>query len=187
MRIECAYTKLEKVENLKPHPSNRNKHSEKQIQALAKIIGRNGQRSPIVVSNLSGFITKGHGRLEAIKLLGWEECAVDYQNYTDEVEELRDRIADNEIARYSEFDHVGFLEDIKELDLELEGLDFEEFGKIDFKFIEEEKEEKEEKEDLSEKIKESFELIIEFKNELELESSFMKFSEEGYKCRTLIL
>lgn len=133
MRIECAHTKIVKLVDLRPHPSNRNIHSQKQIQALAKIIARNGQRSPIIVSNLSGYITKGHGRLEAIKLLGWEECAVDFQSYEDEVEELRDRIADNEIARYAEFDPSGFVADLEKTGLDLDKLDFEEFGLLDFK------------------------------------------------------
>ena len=38
MRIECAHTKLLKVNNIVPHPKNRNKHSEKQIKVLATII-----------------------------------------------------------------------------------------------------------------------------------------------------
>jgi len=134
MRIECSYKKLVDVSTLKEHPSNRNKHPEKQIKALAKIIVKVGQRSPIVVSNQSGFIVKGHGRLAAIKLLGWDKCAVDYQDYKDELEELNDRIADNEISRYSEFDQTGFLDDLKSLDLNIDELDFEEFGKLDFNF-----------------------------------------------------
>jgi len=132
MRIECAHTKLVKLSELRPHPDNRNKHSDAQIKVLAKIISQNGQRSPIVVSNQSGYITKGHARYEALKLLGWESGAVDYQNYKDEAEELRDRIADNEIARYAEFDKSGFISDIEKSELVLEELDYEDFELLDF-------------------------------------------------------
>lgn len=131
-RFECSYTDLINPNDLIPHPGNRNIHSEKQIKALAKIISKNGQRSPIVVSELSGYVVKGHGRLEAIKLLGWNQCAVDKQKYVDEAEEFRDRIADNEIARYSEFDSIGFKSDLIEMDFDLTEIDFEDFGKLDF-------------------------------------------------------
>jgi len=130
MNIKCAHTQLLKTKNIQPHPKNRNKHSEKQIKVLSKIIKKNGQRSPIVISKRSGYITKGHGRLEAIKLLGWEECAVDLQDYASEEAELRDRIADNEIARYAEFDNIGFIEDLGELDLNVDDIDFKDFGII---------------------------------------------------------
>jgi len=129
--IQCAHTKQVELKKLKPHPSNENKHSERQIKALAKIIAKVGQRSPIVVSNRSGFITKGHGRLEAMKLIGWDNCAVDFQDYKDELEELNDRVADNEIARYAEFDLEKFQLNLKELNLELGELDLEEYGLLD--------------------------------------------------------
>ena len=138
MRIECSYTKLVNLENLIPHPNNRNKHSQKQIEVLAKIIAKVGQRSPIVVSKRSGYVVKGHGRLEALKLLGWESAAVDFQAYESELEELNDRIADNEIARYSEFDKDGFFQDLKEFNLDIKNIDFEEFGKINLEFTPEE-------------------------------------------------
>ena len=133
MKIRCACNDIILVKDIKPHPYNRVVHPDKQIKALAKIISKNGQRSPIVISKLSGYVVKGHGRLEAIKLLGWEKCAVDFQDYESELEEFNDRIADNEIARYAEFQKDAFLEDLKKLDLDLEVVDFEEFGLVDFK------------------------------------------------------
>jgi 16S rRNA G966 N2-methylase RsmD len=71
---------------------------------LAKIINYQGQRSPIVVSKRSGFITKGHGRLMALQLLGWDKAAVDYQDYEDEAQEMADMVADNKIAELAETD-----------------------------------------------------------------------------------
>jgi hypothetical protein len=107
-----------------PNPKNKNIHPDKQIKVLAKIIDARGQRSPIVISKRSGFITKGHGRLMAIKMLGWEKAAVDLQDYESEAEEYADMIADNEIARYAEFDKESFLEDlnIEDFDPQLYGL-----------------------------------------------------------------
>lgn len=87
-----------------PNPKNANKHPEDQIKRLAQIIDYQGMRSPIVVSKRSGFITKGHGRLEALKELGWKEAPVDYQEYENDAQEYADIIADNEIARWANTD-----------------------------------------------------------------------------------
>ena len=64
MKIECAYTELIGIDypKLIPNPKNPNKHPDDQIERLAKIIDFQGQRSPIVISKRSGFITKGYPR-----------------------------------------------------------------------------------------------------------------------------
>ena len=119
-KIDCAYDELVDAHKLVAHPKNNNRHSVEQIQRLAKIIDFQGMRSPIVVSKLSGFITKGHGRLDALKLLGWDKVPVNYQDYDDEAQEYADLTADNEIARWAEFDWQALYEDIKEFDGELD-------------------------------------------------------------------
>lgn len=126
MKFKCAYDKEVKLHKLTPHPKNPNKHPDRQIELLAKIIDYQGQRSPIVVSNLSGFIVKGHGRLDALKRLGWDSAAVDYQDYKNEAQEYADLVADNKIAELANHDDNLMIEGIKELgidDLELLGLD----------------------------------------------------------------
>jgi len=104
MTIDCAYDELVELHKLQPNPKNYNTHPARQIEMLAKIIDYQGQRSPIVVSRRSGFIVKGHGRLDAIKKLGWEKAAVDYQDYSDEAQEYADMIADNKIAELAAAD-----------------------------------------------------------------------------------
>ena len=121
-KIRCAYTELVDVEKLVPNPKNNNKHPKKQIERLAKIIEFQGQRAPVVVSNRSGFIVKGHGRLEAIKLLGWKKCAVDYQDYETEAQEYADMIADNPIATWAEFDDEMLLKELENLDIDTDML-----------------------------------------------------------------
>jgi DNA modification methylase len=107
-KIECAYDELVPLINLTAHPDNTNNHPEEQINLLADIIAYQGQRSPIVVSNRSGFITKGHGRFMAIKKLDWMKAAVDFQDYENEAQELADMEADNRIAELAERDEVKF-------------------------------------------------------------------------------
>ena len=125
MKHDCAYDELIEVHKLIPNPDNNNKHSKEQIERLAKIIDYQGQRSPIVVSNRSGFITKGHARLEALKSLGWERAAVDFQDYESEAMEYADITADNEIARWAELDRDSLsvkLKELPDLDVDILGI-----------------------------------------------------------------
>lgn len=125
-RFKCSYTSLVEIEKIVPNPKNNNRHTVEQIERLAKIINFQGMRSPIVISNRSGFVVKGHCRLEAVKKLGWEKIAVDYQDYENEAIEYADMTADNEIARWAELDYYAFKNDSKELDLE--GIELDLFG-----------------------------------------------------------
>jgi len=129
MKLNCSYTDVLDVATLVENPKNNNKHPAKQIELLAKIIDFQGQRSPIVVSNRSGFITKGHGRLMAIRKLGWDKCAVDRQDYENEAQEYADLIADNKIAELAEFDEALMIDGLKDLDI----TDFDLLGIPDFK------------------------------------------------------
>lgn len=131
--IYCAHTSVKKLSDLKPHPDNENEHPREQIEALAEIIKENGQRLAIVISKRSGYITKGHGRLQAITLLGWDEAAVDEQDYASDLEELRDRVADNEIARYAEFNFKKFKLNLKKLNLSVADMPLKKFGLLDLK------------------------------------------------------
>jgi len=116
MKVNCTYTKLVNIEELVRHPKNPNTHSEKQINLLAKILLKTGFRSPIVVSERSGFIVKGHGRLESAIRAGFNTVPIDVQTYENEAEEYADMIADNRIAELSEMDSVALKDLIEELD-----------------------------------------------------------------------
>ena len=128
MKIDCAHDELVDLHKLQPNPKNPNTHPDKQIKLLAKIIDYQGQRAPIVVSNRSGFITKGHGRLDALKKLGWDKAAVDYQDYDDEAQEFADMVADNKISELAKHDDNLMIEALKEVEIE----DFDYLGIPDF-------------------------------------------------------
>ena len=103
--VYCAHDKIEDVTKLVPNPRNPNTHPDSQIQMLGRIIRNTGWRQPITVSTRSGFIVKGHGRLQAALLEGVKEVPVDLQSYTSEAEEYADLIADNRLAELSEIDN----------------------------------------------------------------------------------
>ncbi len=124
--IKCSYVKMVPLDELSPHPKNPNQHTKEQIERLAKIIEYQGFRNPVKVSTASGYITAGHGRLEAAKLLGMKEVPVDYQHYEDEAQEYADLVADNAIAEWSSLDLSSINTDIGDLgpdfDVEFLGL-----------------------------------------------------------------
>lgn len=126
MNIKCACDELLDVSKIQPNPKNPNKHSDEQIKRLAKIIEYQGQRSPIVISKRSGFVVVGHGRLEAMKLLGWEKVGVNYQEFDSEAQEYAHMTADNAIAEWASLDlkqiNEDFLDFGPDFDVDMMGL-----------------------------------------------------------------
>jgi hypothetical protein len=104
MNVRCAHDELVAISSLKAHPQNRNSHPQDQIERLARILAYQGWRYPVKVSKRSGFVTSGHGRIEAAKENGWNDVPVNYQDYDNEEQEYADVQADNAIASWSELD-----------------------------------------------------------------------------------
>lgn len=131
--VHCKHSKMEDIVNLVPHPQNPNKHSDKQIALLAKVIRHTGWRSPIIVSKKTGFVIAGHGRLEAAKLLEVTEVPIEEQTFKNEAEEYAHLVADNRIAELSNLSADLTLDILKKLkeddsyDLELTGYTDDEF------------------------------------------------------------
>lgn len=114
-RVRCSHTRMVPIGELVPHPKNRNVHPADQIPPLANAIEYQGWRRPIVVSNLSGFITSGHGRLLAAKHKKWSLVPVDYQDYDDETQEYIDVQADNASAAWAGLDFSAINSDLAEM------------------------------------------------------------------------
>ena len=120
--VFCSFDEIKPLESIIPNPKNPNTHPKEQITLLSNIISSQGWRMPIVVSTRSGFIVKGHGRLEAAKAAGMEAAPVEYQNYGTEAEEYADLIADNRIAELSIIDEKMLTELLAELEEEYQEL-----------------------------------------------------------------
>jgi 16S rRNA G966 N2-methylase RsmD len=114
------------IHELKDHPKNRNKHSDEQIERLAKLYEYHGIRHPIIVSELSGCIVAGHGRKLAGKKAGFDSMPVVFQKFADDTAEYAFIQADNAIASWAELDLAGINADLPDLgpdfDLEMLGL-----------------------------------------------------------------
>lgn len=104
MHIHCKFDELVSPLSLRAHPKNANNHPPEQIKRLSKILEYQGWRYPIKVSKRSGYVTSGHGRIQAALLLGWNEVPVNYQDYEDDDQEQADVHSDNAIASWAELD-----------------------------------------------------------------------------------
>lgn len=149
--IFCSHDSLVEIDKIIPNKANPNRHPQDQIILLAQIMKGQGVRSPITVSTRSGLVVKGHGRLQASKLIEMTHYPVDYQNYASEAEELADLIADNRIAELAEIDNRALLDMLQQLDtgeipLDFTGFDEQSLADLICSFDESIPKEKEEKE-----------------------------------------
>ena len=119
------------IDLLVENPKNNNQHPPEQIERLAKIIKAQGFRNPLTVSNRSGFVIAGHGRIEAARLLGIKELPVIKQDFDNEAQEYLHMTADNEIARWATLDLDKLNLEIKDLDIDIELLGLSKFEALD--------------------------------------------------------
>ena len=116
------------LDQLIPHDKNANKHPKKQIEMLAKILKYQGWRHPIVVSNLSGKIVAGHGRLEAARINQWLEAPVDFQDFDDVHQEIAFLYSDNKIQELAEHDDELLKQTAIDMDFKGVGFDLDLLG-----------------------------------------------------------
>jgi hypothetical protein len=180
MIIKCSYTDLIEPSKLTPNPKNPNKHTQDQIDRLAKVIAFQGQRSPVVVSKKSGFIVTGHGRLMAMIKLGFEKVAVDYQEFKDDAEEYAHMTADNAIANWSALDLSQISADILDFgtDFDIDLMAIKNFSVIP-EMDEEDGEEAEEDEDRK------WALQVDLPTEMDMRDLYDDLISKGYIVKEL--
>lgn len=125
--MHCSFRDMRDPATLTPHPRNPNRHGDRQVAMLARIIQHQGWRNPIVVSERSGFIIAGHGRLAAALKLGLDQVPVDVQEFGNEADEWAHLVADNRIAELADMDTdalgelLADLGEFEDFDMELAG------------------------------------------------------------------
>ena len=138
-----------KINDITPYEKNAKIHTEEQIEQIKKSIREFGMNDPIAVWGEKNTIVEGHGRLEALKQLGYTEVdCIRLDHLTDE-ERKAYTLAHNKINMNTGFD-IDLLDE--ELD-SIEDIDMSEFGFLDNEevnlddfFTEAEESRKEEKE-----------------------------------------
>ena len=125
MKIEML-----KVKDLKPYKKNAKKHPKKQIERIANSIEQFGMNDPIAIWK-DNVVISGHGRLEAMKQLGYAEVpCIRLDHLTDE-ERKAYTLAHNKVAE-SEWDYSL-------LDDEINSITEFDMGDFGFEFIDTEK------------------------------------------------
>lgn len=114
------------------NPNNTNKHPEKQIERLAKIINYQGFRNPLVIASKVGaektdILAAGEGRLLAAIQLGLSKVPVFYQEFQDWDQFNAYVTSDNAVALLAEID-FGMVNNLigdfdPEFDLDLLGIE----------------------------------------------------------------
>lgn len=123
-----------KIKDLKPYAKNAKKHPKKQIEKIANSIEAFGMNDPIGIWGKDNLIVEGHGRLEALKQLGYDEVpCIRLDHMTDE-ERRAYTLAHNKVAE-SDWDFDLLNEEIDNI----LSFDMEDFG---FEFVDEEKNKK---------------------------------------------
>ena len=166
-----------KIGEIKPYEKNPRKN-DNAVDAVASSISQFGFKNPIVIDG-NNVIICGHTRYKAAKKLGLDvvPCVVADDLTEEQIKAYR--LADNKVSELAEWD-------IDLLGEELDGIfdiDMSDFG-FD---IEGEEDAPPEREDLSGKVGETYEVIIECVNEIEQEQIYNKLIGDGYSCRVLTL
>ncbi len=122
--------KIEKIDinKIKPYEKNAKIHTPEQIEQIKKSIQEFGMNDPIAVWGKDNLIVEGHGRLEALKQLGYTEVeCIRLDHLTDE-ERRAYTLAHNKLTMNTDFD-IDLLNDelfnIDNIDMELFGFDVE--------------------------------------------------------------
>ena len=137
------------IKDLKPYENNAKIHTQEQIEQIKNSIKEFGMNDPIAVWGKDNLIVEGHGRLEALKQLGYSEVdCIRLDHLTDE-ERKAYTLAHNKLTMNTDFDFDildGELADIKDIDMS-------DFG-FDLDFEDEEKEVEEDEFDIDANIPE---------------------------------
>lgn len=165
-----------KLEELKPYDKNAKEHPQEQIEQIKKSIEQFGMNDPIAIWGEENLIVEGHGRLEALKQLNYEEVDCIRLDHLSDEERKAYTLAHNKLTMNSDFDFDILNEELENI----LNIDMSDFG---FDLSLEDEENIIERTDLSDKIFEKYEIIITCENELDLQKKYEKLENEGYECR----
>src|SRR4051812_39339429 len=112
---------------LRPDPKNPRKHPKKQLDQLARVIGRVGFLVPIIADE-TGLIIAGAGRWAASEQLGLDEVPVIRASFVTDEDRRAFALADNRMSELSEWDEDLLRQQLEHLfehdyDLTITGFD----------------------------------------------------------------
>lgn len=164
------------IARLKEYENNPRKN-DKAVDKVAASIREFGFKVPIVIDG-NNVIICGHTRLRAAKRLNLDvvPCIIADDLTDEQIKAFR--LADNKTSEFADWDIEKLDEELAalEIDMSLFGFEYgEKTGGVS------------EREDLSDKVSEVYEVIVECADEIEQEEIFNRLQEEGLQCRVLTL
>ncbi len=120
-------TQFIEIHNIKQYPKNAKQHSDKQINQIAKSILKFGFLNPILLDQTNTIIA-GHGRLLALKQLGYTSAPCVYAKRLTESEVNAYRIADNKLTENAQWNNELLSIELKSLDQLEVNYDFDTLG-----------------------------------------------------------
>lgn len=122
--IKVEYVSIDKI---KPYSKNARKHSDESVEVIANSIKEFGMADPIAVWGKDNIIIEGHGRLLALKQLGYDKAPIIHLDYLTDEQRRAYTLAHNKTSEFSDwdFDLLGDeLADIFDIDMTDFGFDF---------------------------------------------------------------
>ena len=165
------------IDDIKTYPNNAKLHPAEQIEQIKKSIQEFGFNDPIAIDE-NNTIIEGHGRYIACKELDIKEVPIIRLDELNDEQKRAYMLVHNKLTMNTDFD-------IELLNDELENIVNIDMTQFDFEL--EELDSDIEYRDLSDKVIDKYEIIVELENEIEQENLYNKLNEEGYKCRTSTL
>lgn len=119
MRIEKI-----SIEKIKPYEKNAKLHPQEQIDQIKQSIEQFGMNDPIAVWGKDNIVVEGHGRLMALKEMGYKEVDCIRLDHLSEEERKAYTLAHNKLTMNTDFDIDMLNEEL----LDIPDIDMSEFG-----------------------------------------------------------
>lgn len=127
-KLKIEYLPIEKI---KPYKNNAKQHPKEQIEQIKESIKQFGMDDPIGIWGKENIIVEGHGRLIALKELGYTEAPVIRLDHLTDVERRAYTLAHNKTTMNSDFDIEILNQELQELadmDVSMDVFGFEPFN-----------------------------------------------------------
>lgn len=125
------------INKITPYENNARKHQKADVEAIKKSIEAFGMNDPIGVWSDKNIIVEGHGRLLALKELGYKEVpCIRLDQLTDEQRKAY-ALAHNKTAELSEWDFEKLKQELDGITLDMGDFGFENFSLEDLENVKE--------------------------------------------------
>ena len=125
------------IDKITPYENNARKHQKADVDAIKKSIEAFGMNDPIGVWSDKNIIVEGHGRLIALKELGYKKVpCIRLDRLTDEQRKAY-ALAHNKTAELSEWDFEKLKEELDGISLDMGDFGFEDFTLEDLENVKE--------------------------------------------------